>query len=521
MKKIWIYIVLILSLTSCNDLLDVTCETGVTYQNYFKSESDLESVVISMLAGEVSIWGSGILSMLEQAGMPCDDYYDEGFRNLKYSVFTNVSNGIAWGNYYNIIYFANMLEDNRVRFEGMTDERIDFWLAQANYIKALAYFEVARTWGDAPIPKNSTVLEGVGKSPVKDVLLEAVRCAEKALILPTHDNLLDSKGRPITSKQYASLGTVNTLLANIYAWMGGLYGEGEYWTKAEAYASEVIEGRSGFYKLESNIASLLENTLGPKRSSDETIFNIEVNDSDRNYYYSTDPEMVYPGVALINYPYFTSDAGGVIDRFRKDTRLYRARIKAETVKQLYDEAGDVRRDSFWYRLGEVTYEKKDDETGGVVNETSPYAYFAKWRSVILSENPEHLGVPVGMQCNRVIWRLADLMLLRAECRARLGASNATDDLNEVRERAGLGKYQAAAGIDLRRAIFRERERELFGEGQRYFDIVRNGYLDQLSTAYRALTSENIQNGALYLPVSQNAFKKNDLMKQNTYWLWRK
>ena len=97
--------------------------------------------------------------------------------------------------------------------------------------------------------------------------------------------------------------------------------------------------------------------------------------------------------------------------------------------------------------------------------------------------------------------------------------DAVADLDRIRKRAGLNGYKGSG--DLRREIFRERERELFGEGHRYYDIVRNGYLDQLSYAYQALSAQDIQNGALYLPVDKKAFNKNDLMTQNTYWLWRK
>lgn len=68
----------------------------------------------------------------------------------------------------------------------------------------------------------------------------------------------------ITSKQYASLGTVHTLLANIYAWMGGLYGDTEYWKKTEEHASLVIDGKVGFYDLEKTISLLIANTLGCK-----------------------------------------------------------------------------------------------------------------------------------------------------------------------------------------------------------------------------------------------------------------
>ena len=132
------------------------------------------------------------------------------------------------------------------------------------------------------------------------------------------------------------------------------------------------------------------------------------------------------------------------------------------------------------------------------------------------------GKIISVEGNKVIWRLADLKLLRAECRTRLNMPNAVEDLNDVRERAGLEKYDGPTGSEvLREEVFNERERELFGEGQRYFDIVRNGYLNRLSLAYSMLTREEIDRGALYLPVGENAFVNNELMTQNSYWLWKK
>lgn len=523
MKKISIYIALFLVLVSCDDLLDVTCETGVTYQNYFKSEADLEAVVTSMLRQEVSVFGAGSSNLLELAGLPCDEYYDNGYKTLKYTLFADKNSPTSWGNFYDLIYLANLLEDNRPRFEGMTEDRIEFWLAQANFMKALAYFNIARIWGDAPIPANSDQFEALAKRPVKEVLTEAIRCAEKALILPKYDQLMNASGNAITSKQYASIGTVNTLLANIYAWMGGLYGEKAYWEKAEYYASEVIDGRCGVYEIERNIGLLMENTLGKTRKSSETIFEIEVNSIDNNYYYQNWLSVLYPGVELQNFPCFTSDPAGIITRFRKSSREYAARIKVTTVMDLY-ETNDIRRDSFWYNLGTQTYDKTDPITGNVEKTKSPFAYLVKWRDVIRAENENWEGIALGIDANRVIWRLADLKLLRSECRVRLQQPyNAiVVDLNDIRDRAGLPPYSGSQDYEaLRKEIFRERERELFGEGHRYYDIVRNGYLNELSYAYQSLSEQDIKNGALYLPVNERAFNKNDLMKQNIYWLWRK
>ena len=183
----------------------------------------------------------------------------------------------GWSGHYSAMYLADMLEENQFRFENISDERAKYWLAQANFVKALMYFDLVQNWGEVPLAPGTESTEAEGKSTVDVILKEAIRCAEVALILPTHDKLMDANGNVITSKQYASLGTVHTLLANIYAWMGGLYGDTEYWKKTEEHASLVIDGKVGFYDLEKTISLLIANTLGANRTSDETIFAIEIN----------------------------------------------------------------------------------------------------------------------------------------------------------------------------------------------------------------------------------------------------
>ena len=524
MRKIFIYL-LLLPLFSCDDFLTVESENDVTYVNYFKTESDVEAVIINMMANEIRGWGTKILaniSLQDIAALPCDDFYNEKERNLESSVFMNPNRMDSWGGLYSIIGNADMLIDNAYRFEGITQERKEFWLAQANFMKALSYFEIACKWGDAPIPPSSTAKDPIVKSPAKAVLEKAIECAEEALVLPTYDKLVNSKGSELTSKQYASIGTVKTLLANIYAWMGGLYGENAYWEKAEQYASDVIDWKCGFYKLEPDVASLLTKTLGRGRVSDETIFAIEVTEKDFNYARHSLMWYLYPGIALNTYPYFDSRPDQV-----ENIGSMTARISVETVNEMFPEEEDVRRDSFWYNLGKVSYWKItgwDDEGKPVdsVEIVSDYAFFYKWHDVIRTTDVLNEGEIENVEGNRVIWRLADLKLLRAECRARLKMSTAVDDLNDVRKRAGLSEYTGSSDSEvLRREIFAERDRELFGEGQRYFDIVRNGYLDKLSVAYQMLKKEDITRGALYLPVNEKAFNNNELMTQNIYWQWKK
>lgn len=523
MKKI-LFLILFLPLFSCDDWLNVESEVSVTYRNYFKNEKDLERILISIFMNEKLVYANPQVSPFGYGGLQVDkpSTTAAGYQELNPASFLDKSE-INWRSHYKTISLANMLRENRSRFENISSERADFWIAQADFVKALIYFRLAQDWGEAPIAPGSEDPTVQAKSPVDSVLAEAIRWAEAAQrVLPTYDHLTDADGRVITSRQYASLGTVHTLLANIYAWMGGLYGKEEYWRKAEAEASLVIDGKVGTYGLEDNIASLVKNTFGKERGTKEVIFAIEVNYMDDNWYNSSSLEKRYPGLSMVHYPY------GVTDPKTITSARSLPRITVDAVKALYEEAADDRRKEFWYKLGETLFiPREDPDTGEKYEEEydPTYAYINKWRDETYSKNPnitQSGSLLIAMDGNRVVWRLADLILLRAECRAQLGMSEAVGDLNRIRERAGLRKYNGSTEKSrLLKEIFHERERELYGEGQRYYDIVRNGYFrEELKGNYRTLTDEDVKNGALYLPVyMRNAETKNPLMKQNTYWLW--
>lgn len=548
MKKIFV-IMLLLPLFSCNDWLNVESEKSVTFLNFFKSEQDLESTLISMFGYEKTICANINLRTFDKTGMLCDNMGSlEGYRNLLPESFFSLQNQETWGTHYRVIYLTNMLEENRFRFENISEERADYWIAQANFIKAYMYFDIARNWGDAPLAPGTESVGEVPKSSVDTILHEAIRCAEKALILPTYDKLTDSHGDAVTSKQYASLGTVHTLLANIYAWMGGLYNKDEYWKKAEEHASLVIDNKVGVYDLEKTIRNMLDNTLGAGRNSQETIFSIAVNEQDEDRYWSKSFELRYPGLLLVSYPY----KGVTVADF--ETNDYTSpKINISTVKKIYPDEKDIRLKEYWYGLDTLTYMDPygdmywDEELGEWVSvpvkASCKYAYINKWNKPINSVNPSIFETGeaslLAMDGDRVVWRLADLILLRAECRARLKMSTAVDDLDRIRERAGLEKYTGSTEPEnLRKEIFYERERELFGEGQRYFDIVRNGYSqdkypfkypdygygsygegDLISNKYPELKDDDIKNGALYLPVARKSMDNNTVVKQNIYWLW--
>ena len=100
---------------------------------------------------------------------------------------------------------------------------------------------------------------------------------------------------------------------------------------------------------------------------------------------------------------------------------------------------------------------------------------------------ENFDTPVSKEYT-VMLRLSEQFLIRSEARARQGdLIGAKEDLNKIRNRAGLTDSNVLTQAEILDAVLEERRHELFTEyGHRFFDLKRNG---KLNTAL-----ENVKTG---------------------------
>lgn len=110
-------------------------------------------------------------------------------------------------------------------------------------------------------------------------------------------------------------------------------------------------------------------------------------------------------------------------------------------------------------------------------------------------------------------RLPEQFLIRAE--ARMHQSNLTgarQDINIIRNRAGLPDTTAVSAADIMEAIMKERKHELFMEhGQRWFDLKRTGRANEAL----ALIKANWKSTDILLPIPEAELQMNpNLAPQN-------
>ena len=520
----------------CADFIDVRPENSTTYTNFYRTQQDAEALLTGLqLYVKAAINYNAFC--LEAAGEKVDvDPYFIIPNQLDSWGLTN-----NWSAFYTAIYQADLIIDNAHRFE-LTEEELKPYLLQAYFAKGVMYFWLARTFGEVPITQGSTNFEKFPQSSVSEVLDEAEKWALLAMELPVYDEMVATAGGE-RMKQFGSKGAAAALLAHLYAWRAGLEGKAEYWAEAEKYCSMIINGEAGSYTLAANPEEVAANVMN--RNSAESIWEI----------YTDLQEAINADYVLffVGFPVLTTSMYSPLDDASQP------QILKTTVREMYPE-DDLRRDAyFWATDADSIYLKvvegetvADVERGadsviiGYDNKMIQRAYLYKFRYpyyVMDDYSPEPMLK--GMNQNKVVWRLADIYLLRAECRARQDKSDAVDDLNKIRSRAygdlelnrQTEKYAYPCADDIKNgldgnvllAIFREREKELLQEGHRYYDIVRNGWCslrgegtydyirNEISPVYGTLTLQDIEDGALYCKLAEDCFTNNDLIRQNRYW----
>jgi hypothetical protein len=261
-------------------------------------------------------------------------------------------------------------------------------------------------------------------------------------------------------------GAVKAMLAKVYATI-----EPHDWNKVLQYCDEVIaEG----YSLVPTYDELWE--LGNENTS-ESIFEI-------------------------NYSGGITDGNWGVKIFRGiDWKKFN--LPSNDLVQAFDDEGDMIR-----KNNAVIFLDVSGKWSDIHWPQTNYPFINKWRNF-----------EEGSDQNYIFYRLADILLLKAEALNELNQTgDAADLVDQIRERVNLPKTTAATQAEMRLAIEKERRLELAFEGHRWFDLKRTGRAIEVMNNAKGAGGEplgyNLTPSRLVWPIPQAELDKNTNLIQN-------
>jgi hypothetical protein len=494
MKKFLLIFSLVLA-ASCSKWLQLEPESELTREEFWRTGLDVESVVSGTykeLAGAVSTffkWGELRADiMIPGSRISTDD------RNIMDGHIFPANPLAEWNQLYRAINYANtILKFSPLvvsRDQTFTSNESKAFEAEALYLRSLCYFYLVRVFRDVPLVLEASISDNQDYYPAKssesEVIVQIINDLKTALA-----NLPNSYGKLEYDKGRATKASTNALLADVY-----LFSE-KYKECINACDQIINSGQYALIEGDNWFANFFPG------NSNESIFEIQF-DKDRNQtnslYSMTAP---YPG----DYTYPDGN-----DEFRFSPNIVTIFKKFE---------GDR-------RAGNNTYLPYD------VNNN----HFILWKYIGTSSSELSMTPRNGNResdAHWIIYRYADILLMKAEASAELGNyTKATELINIIRKRAGIGMVMESANKSIMEDyILEERLREFAGEGKRWFDLVRYGrrnnfenknkFIDLLtknkSQGDREILRSKFSNtNSWYLPIYQDEIQQNSKLVQNPYYI---
>lgn len=474
----------IVAVISCNSFLDPKPKDILAPENFYKSSSDAVAAVNGIYDSNK---GSYSLFYWYMADIASDDinassnFGSDGHRLAEYS-FDASEGAIAsiWGTAYWMINRANAALD-RIPAITMDETLKARLLGEARYLRATAYFDLVRFYGDVPLIEHevkSLVGLDIARTPSAQVYALIISDLQAAVpVLPASYSGADL-GR-------ATSGAAKTLLAKAYLTKGD-------WANAAATTGAIIS--SGQYRL--NAVWKDNFRIATEFINPESIFEV-------NYDHLLDPgngsifnlfslPQEFPGGDAYGLMYLTPSL--VASYAANDQRGNHGTFMISP----YTDA--LSRTSSWQVPPGAAFDKYLDETSD---------QNMKSRSWASQDN------------NWVVARFADVLLMHAEAVNEGGAAgpmSATAALDSVRKRAGLAPTTAVGQVALRDAIRTERRKEFVFEGSRWFDLSRWGILDAALRAKQTEMGYTVRGARSNLyPIPQSEIDINHNLTQNPGW----
>ena len=440
MNKIIFILITIFSLSiisSCKkNFIELTPISTVSTDVLYKTDKDFKDAVV----GIYSAFQPQYQNMWLFGDMRGDDSWDELVKGTAAAMDLFTINNddpvinSTWRNYYNIINRANMLLSKITDADASIIKDKDFYVGEAKFLRALAYFDLVRIYGDVPIVNSLLSIEESYKSGREKVAKVYTEVILKDLL--DAENKLPTKylGGDVGR---ATKGAAKSLLGKVYLTILDF-------VNAE---TKLFEVTNMGYALLSNYNDLFDYTKDKHHS--EYIYDIEYQEGiGQGNCFTTNFSPKDPAIAA-----FYGVTGGQNGNNNPPQSLFKI-----------FPSGDLRKD--------ITAANGHTDNNGVFHPLIPTSNDVQ---TFTKKYMVRLLASCDSKANWKVIRYADVLLMYAEA---LNENGKTDEalkyLNMVRKRAGLQDYLNLNKNETREGIYLERRLELSFEGHRWFDLVRTG-----------------------------------------------
>jgi hypothetical protein len=484
MKKTSIVLLTILTImmltTSClNDFLDVQPVSDTYSAKFWKTELEARTGLNSIYADfQNNFKGMNYIGWYELRSDNCygipqggSFLYSEVNMNKIYPSHP-CSN---WNVWYKSISMANIAIYYIQKMPNISEIKQNNLLAEAYFLRAYCYFNLVRIWGNVPIVVKPLLSFGDVTYPSRDsskVVMDSVILKDLELAV--------SKVDPSKNDRFLfNVGPLYSLCTDVAMW-------NHDYVSAEKYSDLLLK--------------LNRYTLVSGADFSKTV--------------ST--AITTENIWTLQWSYINNGYNSIVQNLNTYTIVARP-ISIDLWKNDPAWSKDLRRP----QTIDTTYSSIYGFTHLI--STDARASMWKYEPVIrIGNNTNEKFIP--------LYRLADIILLRAEALNKLGRfQDALDQLNVIRTRAGLKSrlltdYDSATDkmLSIEDDILQERQLELLGEGKRWFDLVRTGraistmnkYFETYLKAY-GVTNYKLYTDQwqLYWPVFKDNIVENENLTQ--------
>jgi starch-binding outer membrane protein, SusD/RagB family len=449
--------------TACSsDFLEVTNQNELNSENFFEKVENFDLALNATYDAvkNLDLYGQTFYVQTLLALPHESDYWNAQNRNEVFSSDENVR--IAWRGWYRVVARANDVIENVPGFLAEPNHsesdiaRMSQIFGEAHFLRGYAYFNLVRLWGEANFKEDSSRL--AVPLILKVPATRSEMMAPRATVGRVYKNVIsDFKvAEDLVPDAWDSNNAARISKFGVKGFLGQVHLYMEDYEKARQYFDEILQNPEYGLVPFNDYDNLFQ---GKNEFSKESLWELNYTvDMQQNIWENG----LGSGIALTCAPpgrgWSNCTPHGVnIERFGDDPRLkictYAPEDLVATAEGAMEPAG----------VSEFNF------TGHSFRKYVPrdYSVYATNRN---------------SGCNYIVMRLADVYLMYAEAMNNLGNDAvAMEYMNKVRRRAyGFDPSVAEASVDYtglsslqtRDSIREERFRELFGEGHRWFDIVR-------------------------------------------------